>query len=802
MLIPKILFEGLLKKISCYAHYREYKKTRFKLSNSTLRVDFLERSIRSDLIPKFLSFRIPNNGAFEPIAVHNFQRRLLRYEMTNATKLVTQHTANLKEKRELLKTSVPHIMIESIASYCHEEVSLKRLVIKERHQNKLIQMAETQGRPLFGIHDSVKVIDVTIPIPKYVLDTLALGPKHPVLDQFNAKTTLAEVDGLLEYCESKESTPDMVNQIEAATVRYSKHSEKQPPHKHVALTKKFLIKNNLLAVPMDKSNGFAIMTEALYNDKIRKILSGKQFQKLKPKRKNAIEASLAVEEQINSSLLQLKKSGKISEKLYKELYSTGGMAPRLYGLAKTHKESTPLRPVLSMCGSAYYQISAKIAKWLSIIPESQINASTKEMVSKIKTLKLDEDEVLISFDVVSLYTNVPMSEALHHAVDLLYSGRFIEKEPEIDKDTFLLLAKLCLDRVVMRTCDGYYVQTEGLAMGSPASPLLANIWMSKFDQLFTSEKPKMYMRYVDDIMTAIKKQNITNRLLEINSWHKNLTFTHEVEDDNGEISFLDMLLHHTTNGIESSWYMKPSNSGLTLNFHALAPMRYKRSVVRSFVHRIYNAYSSWTHIDDGIKEAIDILHENQYPGYFYSPIIKQTIEKIRATKEIKGSSFDEIADGKKLFLIQYRGHDTTRYVNELLKSGAPILPIYTTRKLRTILPSLKPTVEKNFTSNVIYKIKCSGCQSCYVGMTCRHLITRMKEHFYPNGIMTKHLQVCDGIFMPNGGNMDPFTCGEILATTNKSIIYLSILEALFIREIRPDLNTRDEYKGRMLRIRI
>ena len=395
-----------------------------------------------------------------------------------------------------------------------------------------------------------------------------------------------------------------------------------------------------------------------------------------------------------------------------------------------------------------------------------------------------------------------MTEALNHAADLLYSGRFLDKEPDIDKDTFLMLAKLCLDKVVMLTCDGYYVQAEGLAMGSPASPLLDNIWMSKFDQLFASENPKMYMRYVDDIMTVMKRQNITGRLAEINSWHESLKFTHEVEDHNGEISFLDMLLHHTSDGIESSWYMKPSNSGLTLNYHALAPARYKRSVVRSFVHRIYNSCSSWMYIDDGLKEAIEILRENQYPEHFYSPIIKQTIEKIREKKDTVGSSFDENVAGKKLFFIQYRGHDTTRYVNELLKSGAPIMPIYTTKKLKTCLPSLKPIVEKNLTSNVIYRIKCSGCQSCYLGMTSRHLITRIKEHFYPNGVMTKHLQVCDGIFLPGGGNMDPFTCAEILATTNKNIIYLSILEALYIREEKPNLNTKDEYKSRTLRIRI
>ena len=125
--------------------------------------------------------------------------------------------------------------------------------------------------------------------------------------------------------------------------------------------------------------------------------------------------------------------------------------------------------------------------------------------------------------------------------------------------------------------------------------------MSKFDDLFGQYNSKLYMRYVDDIITTIKRINIPRQLTTINKWHKNLKFTCEEEDDQGCISFLDMKLHHTRDKIESSWYMKPTNSGLTLNYHAVAPIRFKRSVVRSFVYRIYNACSNWKYFDEGIK---------------------------------------------------------------------------------------------------------------------------------------------------------------------------------------------------------
>ena len=284
----------------------------------------------------------------------------------------------------------------------------------------------------------------------------------------------------------------------------------------------------------------------------------------------------------------------------------------------------------------------------------------------------------------------------------------------------------------MWTADGYYVQIEGLAMGSELSPLLANIFLARYDAKFREMNHKLFHRYVDDIITIVKKEDIRKKLSEINSWHKNLRFTHEEENSSGQISFLDMLIHHIDDRAQSSWFMKPTNIGLTLNYHALAPTNYKRSVVRSFVYRIYNACSTYEYVNEGLERAISILKENQYPCTFYEPILKDTIEKIYLKrKKSEKLCFDEKTTGKRLFYMQYRGLDSVKYVKNLINCGAPIIPIYTTRQLKTMLPSLKPMIEKNYTSNVIYKVRCPGCDSCYVGMSSRHLITRITEHFRP-----------------------------------------------------------------------
>ena len=78
----------------------------------------------------------------------------------------------------------------------------------------------------------------------------------------------------------------------------------------------------------------------------------------------------------------------------------------------------------------------------------------------------------------------------------------------------------------------------------------------------------------------------------------------------------------------STWYNKQSDTGLIMNFHALAPKRYKRSVVSGFVHRIHRAYSSWENIHTSLEKAKRILERNQYPPMFYNPIIEETLNNI------------------------------------------------------------------------------------------------------------------------------------------------------------------------------
>ena len=121
----------------------------------------------------------------------------------------------------------------------------------------------------------------------------------------------------------------------------------------------------------------------------------------------------------------------------------------------------------------------------------------------------------------------------------------------------------------MSTHDGFHRRVGGLAMGSPPAPMVANGWLSKYDATIRGNSV-LYAWYMDDIIRSIKHRDVETKMEEINSLHGNLKFIceHEVEQ---QLPFLDMLIMRDDNRLSSTWYQKPTNTGLVLNYHALSP---------------------------------------------------------------------------------------------------------------------------------------------------------------------------------------------------------------------------------------
>ena len=308
---------------------------------------------------------------------------------------------------------------------------------------------------------------------------------------------------------------------------------------------------------------------------------------------------------------------------------------------------------------------------------------------------------------------------------------------------------------------------------------------------------------MDDVVCINHRDHIDSKLELINDLHPALTFTVEREKDH-TLPFLDMLIHNINGKLSSSWYRKPTDTGLTLNFHSLAPMKYKRSVVTGFVHRIFRACSSWTFIHKGLEEAKLTLLNNQYPLPLIEATFNKTLTNILSENKKSDDCVPDMPEldpdaciinvdekEKFLFFVNYRGKPTEKLANSFKKLNAPCKIIMTLNKTKNAVSSLKATVPSMLQSNVVYKISCPQCELSYVGQTARHLQQRFREHTGNKGLIKIHFDSCG--LKPDFNNI------KILgkAQGNK----LLTLEALFIAEIKPSLNTKDEYRSRELKLK-
>ena len=163
-----------------------------------------------------------------------------------------------------------------------------------------------------------------------------------------------------------------------------------------------------------------------------------------------------------------------------------------------------------------------------------------------------------------------------------------------------IFKKLILDsctKTVFSLNGQLYKQIDGVSMGSPLSPTLANIIMTEFENLvsrplITSGHIKFYKRYVDDTLILAKPSDMENILTTFNSFHPNIQFTIDQLSDNN-IHFLDIQIHPCGTTV----YRKSTHTGQYQHITSFSPWSRKVAWIRALVNRAYkicNPIKRWT----------------------------------------------------------------------------------------------------------------------------------------------------------------------------------------------------------------
>lgn len=164
---------------------------------------------------------------------------------------------------------------------------------------------------------------------------------------------------------------------------------------------------------------------------------------------------------------------------------------------------------------------------------------------------------------------------LELALDSLFlRWNHIEEKCDLPREEFLDAVRFILNSTFFTFNCFYYKATFGIPMGSPLSPIIADLTLRDLEKkaiAILSFPLPFYTRYVDDIVLAVPSSMLNNVLTTFNSFHSRLQFTMKEGNDN-RLNFLDVTIMVNNNLIKFDWYHKPTFSGRFLNFESQHPL--------------------------------------------------------------------------------------------------------------------------------------------------------------------------------------------------------------------------------------
>ena len=286
--------------------------------------------------------------------------------------------------------------------------------------------------------------------------------------------------------------------------------------------------SNIVIIRADKGNSTVVMDKTSYNNQLREMLQDQDvYGKVIDKRRNP---TTKVESVLQNTLLKLQKSKNLTESKYWKLRPFDSSAASFYGLPKIHKVpliskqghftildevpvTVPLRPINSCIGSPMYQLSRYLASLLKCLYSNDEYSikNAKEFAEFISRQKIHEDEVVVSFDVVSLFTSIPVDLAKDIVRRKLKESDIWQAHTDLTSSQILGLLALVLDNSYFKFDGDHYHQISGCAMGSPVSAVIAELVMQEIESIALATSPidvRWWRRYVDDSNSCLKKWDV------------------------------------------------------------------------------------------------------------------------------------------------------------------------------------------------------------------------------------------------------------------------------------------------------
>ena len=415
-----------------------------------------------------------------------------------------------------------------------------------------------------------------------------------------------------------------------------------------------------------------------------------------------------------------------------------------------------------------------------------------KFVEEVRGEKVDAEEILVSYDVTSLFTNVPVDETIKILVERAFKNNWFNKTYKLNlkKSDLETLLNLAVKHQLFQFDGNLYEQVDGVAMGSPLGPLLANTFMCSLEERLVKQKqmPPFYRRFVDDTITKQPSVKSAEEFLStLNNCHPSLQFTMEIEVE-GKLPFLGAELIRKDDRLETKVYIKPTNTGLLLHFDSNVDMNYKKALVVTMLNRAFRLSSTWKYFTEECERLREVFLRLRYPPCLLDSIFSRFINKKHQTTTESAPVNREEKESVLRLLVPFKSQKSADVLRRQLNSlcnlvGTRIQPVFSSKKIAEefrIEETKPPLVNRQC---VVYKFQCDLCDAGYVGYTCRHLHQRIEEH--KGSMIGQHMKEHG----EDTARVDG--CFKVLKKCRSKFECL-LFEMLFIRDIRPSMNKQSD----------
>ncbi|XP_071956011.1 uncharacterized protein [Antedon mediterranea] len=484
----------------------------------------------------------------------------------------------------------------------------------------------------------------------------------------------------------------------------------------------------IMVMGADKGKCIVVQNKKEYESKVKEMLNDHNtYEKLTK------DPTPGYKRKLVEILKRLKTENKINESHYRLLYPTAENTPRMYCTTKIHKQGNPIRPIVDYTGSIGYQTSKALAEILAPLVGTTEHhvVNSKSLAEEMTAIMIDDGDILNSHDVVSLFTNTPIEKALDVIKDRLINDKTLNQRTNLNPDDVIALLEFICTTTYFSFRGQIYRQIFGAAMGSPVSAILANLFMEWLEReaIATSPldcKPKLWRRYVDDVLEIIQKdstQKLTDHLNSIDPTG-NIKFTFE-EEDQGKIPFLDTLIVGKEDGsLKLLVYRKKTHTDQYLNFQSQHPLHQKLGVIRTLMDRMENIVTEEADKKEEEVKIRNALRKCGYPKWTLDRV-KQQIKNKQPKQRNKNKESETPSKG--MVVLPYV-EGVAEQAQRIFKKYGISTAMHPTNTLKSILVHPKDKKDITQTSDIVYDIPCKSCKKSYIGETGRQFGVRLKEH--------------------------------------------------------------------------